>query len=251
MAIRKRIGVMMPATNTTVEPDFHRVAPPGVTVHSQHLWLTTHGFGPDEIREAMDRMNDQLEEGARYLAQGKVEVVSMVGTTNSFYRDVAWSDEMERIMSRGAGGLPAVATSPSVVQALKFFGAKKISAATPYPDWSNERLKAYFESAGFEVLNVEGEPWASKAGAQRMNDQDPEAIVEFGSRVCRDEADVLFCPCTGWRAFEAAPELEQRLGKPVVTAVQATAWRVFRKAGITQSIAGNGRLLELMPPIED
>ena len=84
-----------------------------------------------------------------------------------------------------------------------------------------------------------------------MNDQDPETIVDFGSRVCRDDADVLFCPCTGWRAFEAAPELEQRLGKPVVTAVQATAWRVFRKAGITESISGNGRLLELMPPIED
>ena len=251
MAIRKRIGIMMPATNTTVEPDFHRVAPPEVTIHSQHLWLTTHGLEPEEIREAMDRMNDQLEEGARYLAQGTVEIVSMVGTTNSFYRDIEWSNEMERVMSRGAGGLPAVATSPSVVQALNFFGAKKISVATPYPDWSNDRLKLYFEAAGFEVLNVEGEPWASKAGAQRMNDQDPEVIVDFASRVCRDDADVLFCPCTGWRAMEAAPELEQRLGKPVVTAVQATAWRVFRKAGITQSIKGEGRLLELMPPVAD
>ena len=251
MAIRKRIGIMMPATNTTVEPDFHRAAPQEVTIHSQHLWLTTHGLEPEEIREAMDRMNDQLEEGARYLAQGKVEIVSMVGTTNSFYRDIEWSNEMERVMSRGAGGLPAVATSPSVVRALNFFGAKKISVATPYPDWSNERLKLYFEAAGFEVLNVEGEPWASKAGAQRMNDQDPEVIVDFAARVCREEADVLFCPCTGWRAMEAAPELEQRLGKPVVTAVQATAWRVFRKAGITQSIKGEGRLLELMPPVED
>ena len=101
MAIRKRIGIMMPATNTTVEPDFHRVAPPGVTVHSQHLWLTNHGFGADDIRDAMDGMNDQLEQGARYLAQGAVEVVSMVGTTNSFYRDVAWSNEMENIMSPG------------------------------------------------------------------------------------------------------------------------------------------------------
>ncbi len=247
MAIRKRIGIMVPATNTTVEPDFHRIAPPGVTIHSQRLWLTNAGTG----KEAMDQMNAQLEEGARRLAQGKVEVVNMTGTTNSFYRDLAWSDEMERIMSRGAGGIPAVATSPSVVRALNYFGARKISVATPYPDWNNGRLKIYFESAGFDMLNVEGEPWASKAGAQGINDQDAEVIVDFASRVCMDEADVLFCPCTAWRSMEAAAELEQRLGRPVVTAVQATAWRTFRKAGITQSIAGNGRLLELMPPVDD
>ena len=251
MAVRKRVGIMMPTTNTTVEPDFNRIAPPGVTIHAQHLWLTAHGLGQQSIQESMDQMNDQLEEGARYLAQGKVEIVSMVGTTNSFYRDIAWSNEMERIMSRGAGGLPAVATSPSVVQALNYFGAKKISVATPYPDWSNERLKLYFESAGFDVLNVEGEPWASKAGPQGMNDQDPELIVDFASSICREDADALVCSCTGWRAMEAAAELEQRLGKPVITAVQATAWHTFQKIGITQSISGNGSLLEIMPPVED
>jgi maleate cis-trans isomerase len=246
MAIRKRIGILVPATNTTVEPDFHRIAPPGVTIHSQRLWLTNSSTG----QRGMDEMNAQLEEGARYLAQGKVEIVTMVGTTNSFYKDIAWSDQMEQIMARGAG-VPAVATSPSVVRALNFFGARKISVATPYPDWNNQRLKAYFESAGFQVLNVEGEPWASRAGAQGVNDQDPEVIVDFASRVCREDADALFCPCTGWRAMEAASELEERLGKPVVTAVQATAWRTFRKAGITGSIRGNGRLLELMPPVQD
>lgn len=251
MAVRKRIGVMMPTTNTTVEPDFNRIAPPDVTIHAQHLWISSFREGPDAIREAMDEMNSQLEQGAWYLAQGKVEIVSMVGTTNSFYRDRAWSNEMEQLMSRASGGLPAVATSPSVVQALNHFGAKKISVATPYPDWSNERLKLYFDSAGFDVLNVEGEPWAAQAGPQGMNDQDPELIVEFASKVCREDADALFCACTGWRAMEAAAELEQRLGKPVVTSVQATAWRTFRKVGITQSISGSGSLLEQMPPVAD
>ena len=130
MAIRKRIGIMVPATNTTVEPDFHRIAPSGVTIHSQRLWIGNADTG----QEGMDGMNAQLEEGARHLAQGKVDVGNMTGTTNSFYRDLEWSNEMERVMSRGAGGIPAVATSPSVVRALNYFGAKKISVATPYPD---------------------------------------------------------------------------------------------------------------------
>ena len=246
MAIRKRIGVMVPATNSTVEPDFHRIAPLGTSSHSQRLWLTNEAIGKD----GMDEMNSQLEQGARYLRQAKIDVVTMVGTTNSFYRGIEWSSQMEQIMGTAAG-VPAVATSPSVAQALNYFGAKKISVASPYPDWNNERLREYFEAQGFDVLNVEAEPWAAQAGAQGINDQDPEVILEFATKVCRPEADALFCPCTAWRAMEAAAELEQRLGKPVVTSVQATAWRTFRKVGITDPIHGFGRLLELMPDPQD
>ena len=146
-----------------------------------------------------------------------------------------------------AVGVPAVAISPSVAQALRTFGARKVSVASPYPNWNNERLKEYFEEQGFQVLNVETEPWAAQAGAQGINDQYPQVILEFARWVCRSDADALFCPCTAWRAMEVAQELEDHLGKPVVTAVQATAWRTFRKAGITDSVSGFGRLLELMP----
>ena len=257
MAVRKRIGILVPATNSTAEPDFHRIAPEGTTIHSQRLWLTNDALGKD----GMDQMNAELEHGARYLSQAKVEVVTMVGTSNSgdhlaseeavgganrFFRGIEWSRQIEDIMGRAAG-VPAVATSPSVAQALKTLGAKKISVASPYPDWNNERLKGYFEAQGFEVLNVEAEPWAAQAGTQGINDQDPEVILDFATKVCRTDADVLFCPCTAWRAMEAAQELEDRLRKPVITSVQATAWRTFHKAGLTDPIRGFGQLLEMMP----
>ena len=244
MDARRRIGILVPVTNTTAEPDFHRAAPPGTTVHSQRLWLANERAGQERI----DAMNAELEQGARYLAQGKMDVLAMVGTTNSFYRGIGYGDDMEEIMAR-VSGVPSVATSPSVAKALKFFGARKISVATPYPTWNNDRLKEYYSALGFQVLNVDGEPWCAAAGAREINDLEPMAIAEFAAGVCRPQADALFCPCTGWRAMEAAGELERRLQIPVVTAVQATVWRTFRKAGITRPIAGSGRLLELMPAI--
>ena len=247
MSDRKRIGVIVPATNTTVEADFNRIAPPGMTIHGQRLWLNDGDQGSGDVR---DRMNTELEKAARYLAQGKMDVVAMVGTTNSFYKGPAWGDEMERIMGRGAG-VPGIATSPSVVQAFRFFGAKKISVASPYPEWNNRKLQEYLEAVGFEVLNIEAEPDASRAGAQGVNDQDPEVVIEFCERACLPEADLLFCSCTAWRAMEAAEELERCLGRPVITSTQATAWRAFRTAGISESISGEGRLLELMPPVPE
>ena len=39
--------------------------------------------------------------------------------------------------------------------------------------------------------------------------------------------------------------LEQDLGKPVISSVQASLWRALRLAGVRQTVAGHGRLLRL------
>ena len=245
MAIRTRIGVMIPSTNTTFEADCQLVAPKDVTIHGQRLWLTNDFSDAD----GMDRMNAEIESAARYLATAKVDAIAYGCTTGSFYKGSGWDKEMLDLI-QSAAEVPATATSPSVVEALRFFGAKRISVASPYPAWNNEKLRAYLEAQGFEVLNVEGEPRAVESGNQGINDQDPESIVEFASRVCLPEADALLCSCTAWRALEAVDELEQRTGKPVVTSNQATIWATFRGLGLTPQIRGFGKLLESLSAVK-
>ena len=236
MTIRTRIGLLVPSTNTTCEPDFYRVAPPDVTIHTGRLWLTD-----EEEEQAVDRMNTEVEQGSRYLKTAAVDVLAYGCTTGSFYKGQGYDAEMLKTMQR-ASGAPAVATAPAVVEALRSLGAAKISVATPYPEWSNRRLRSYYEAAGFDVLNVEGEPTAAKAGNQGTNDLSPESIVEFASRVCRPEADVLFCSCTAWRSFEVVQELESRVGRPVVTANQATAWAALKRVGVRRPDPSFGTL---------
>lgn len=241
--LRKRIGVMVPSTNTTFEADFQMVAPRDVTIHGQRLWLTNDAAG----EEGMNRMNAEVETGARYLATAKVDVIAYGCTTGSFYKGPGWDRDMIALMERVAG-VPAVATAPSVVEALRFFGARRISVATPYPEWNNRQLRAYLEALGFEVLNVEGEPRAARSGNQGINDQDPEDVLAFAPGVCRPDADALLCSCTAWRSVEVVDALEQRTGKPVVTSNQASIWAAFGKAGIARPISGFGRLLASPAP---
>jgi maleate isomerase len=239
-SVRRRIGVMVPSTNTTCEADFNMVVPRDVTVHGQRLWMTNDATGDG----AYERMNDEIETGARYLATGKVDVIAYGCTTGSFYRGPGWDREMLALITRAAG-VPAVATTPSVVEALRAFGARRLSVATPYPEWNNERLRAYLEAQGFEVLNVDGEPRAAAAGNQGINDQPPESVVEFAARVCRPEADALLCSCTAWRSVEAVDALERRTAKPVVTSNQATIWAALRALGVEHAVRGFGRLFAL------
>src|SRR5260370_36756297 len=139
MTIRRRIGLLGPSTNSTGEPDFHMTVPDGVSVHSHHLWLDSNIGGPS----AMEGMNSELAQGARYLAPLGIEVICMAGTTNSFYKGLQGSAWMEEEMSKAAGG-PAVASSPSVAKALGYLGAKRVPGATPYPKGNNHRPQDYF-----------------------------------------------------------------------------------------------------------
>jgi maleate isomerase len=243
MSVRKRIGVMVPSTNTTCEADFNMAVPRDVTVHGQRLWLTNDANGD----AAYQRMNGEIETGARYLATARVDVIAYGCTTGSFYKGPGWDRDMLALIEREAH-VPAVATTPSVVAALRAFGARRVSVATPYPDWNNQRLRAFLEALGFEVLNVDGEPAAAASGNQGINDQSPESVVAFASRVCRPEADVLLCSCTAWRSVEAVDTLERRTGKPVVTSNQATIWMALGAIGVTQPVRGFGRLFELPAP---
>src|SRR3989442_5844333 len=243
MASRTRIGLLVPSTNTTCEADFQLALPRGFTVHGQRLWLTNDAQGD----ESMLRMNAEIETGARYLATANVDAISYGCTTGSFFKGPGWDREMVEMIERTAR-VPAVATSPSVVAALRSLGARRISVATPYPEWNNQRLRAYLEAQGFEVLNLEAEPHAARAGNQGINDQSPESVIAFASRVCRPEADALLCSCTAWRSVEAADALERRTGKPVVTSNQATIWTALGAIGVTQWIGGFGRLFERPAP---
>jgi maleate cis-trans isomerase len=234
---RKRIGVMVPSTNTTCEADYQMVAPRGVTVHGQRLWLTN--TAQDEA--GMNRMNAEIESGARYLATACVDVIAYGCTTGSFYLGRGWDREMVQVIERAAG-VPAVATSPAVVAALRAVGARRVSVATPYPEWTNQRLRAYLEAVGFEVLNIEADVDAAAAGNQGINDREPAGIVEFAARACRPEADALLCSCTAWRALEGVAELERRIGRPVVTSNQASIWAALGALGVTTPIVGFGEL---------
>lgn len=231
---------MVPSTNTTVEADFQIAAPKDVTIHGERLWLTNKF---DDAR-SMDRMNSEIEEASKYLATAAVDVIAYGCTTGSFYKGRGWDKEMLRLIEKAAK-VPAVGTSPAVVAALRAFKAKKISVATPYPDWNNGKLRDYLVSEGFTVLNLKGDPRGAHSGNQEINDLEPEGIIEFSSKLCRDDADALFCACTAWRAMETAEELERITGKTVITSNQATFWAALSKAGIDAPVHGYGKLLEM------
>lgn len=238
MPPRIRIGLIVPSSDATYEPDFYMAAPPHVTLHSHRMWLPENDLGQDQ----MDRMNSEVLNAVRYLSTARMDAIAYGGTTSSFYRGPGWDEELIR-MIEGESGLPAAVTTLSVAMALRSLGIKKLSIATPYPKWNNERLWDYMEKSGFEVLNLEADNWTREADSRMINDREPEDILDFAAESLNPNADGIFCSCTAWRALEIVDRLEQRTGKPAVTSNQANIWAIFGKLGLTAPIEGLGRLL--------
>jgi maleate isomerase len=236
MAERKRIGLLVPSNNATVEPDFCNAVPRSVTVHSHHLWSDVDPRRPART----EKLGDEFLQAARFLTPMRLGVLALA------QGNAASEDQFARIF-----GVPAVASSPSVVQALRHYQIERLAIFTPYSDYVNGRLWEFFQNFRFEVVGASGDPALSWNSLQDTNLQDPADIAAFVTSSCPDNADALVLSGSAWRSLEAVHDIESATGKLVVTTNQATIWRAVRKLGVTDGTQGWGRLIAEMPPIED
>ena len=241
----KRIGALVPSTNQVVEPDFNMMAPKGVTVLAERMWLG----GPSEPgggdgSELMD-MNADIQRASKYVASADVDAIAYACTSGTYRTGtIDYSREIGQAITRETG-LPSIIALEASIEALKFVGARRLSLAGPYGDLLlKERLKPLLESEGFGVVSAEGEPeMKQRTRAVVIGNQDPEVVLNFVVANVAAEADTVFLPGTAWRAVEIVDELEKRLGKTVITVNQATFWKALWTLGVAEPIQGFGKLL--------
>ena len=242
MVKKTRIGLIVPAGNTTFEPDFATVAPSDVTLHAHRVYSS--GKHKVECEEFIDEVNRSVKEASRVLSMAKPKAIAYGFTTATFYRGIKHAKEIVRTIEDISGAI-GIVPSLAILEALAFFKAKKISIATPYPAWNNHVLLEFFRETDIEVLKLNGDSRpAEKAIQSPMWDQEPKDILKFTVNSCHSKADVLLLPCTAWRSFEVVEQIENKLDIPVVTANQATIWKTFRELGIKYVINNHGTLLK-------
>ena len=231
---RKKLGLILPSSNTTVEPDFHRVLPTNVSLHASRIWVV------DVTHDDLEAMNSDAEMAARYVGTAEVDAIAYACTSGSFIGGPGYDQELLARITAEAGGAPSVGTSPAMVTALRAVGIQRVSVVTPYTDTINKRLTAFLSAHGFDVLSMAGQQIVPNV---EIGAQAPETIMAFAKANFDPTADGLFLSCTNWRAMEVAAQLEHEIGKPVVTSNQATFWAALNALNIEARIDGYGRLL--------
>ena len=230
---RGKIGVIVPSLNNTLEPEFNRMAPPGIAIFATRLRLE-RGV-PDDLRA----MAELAEQAGELLLHADVDIIAYCCTTGSLIDGVDW-DRALAARIHEATGLPVTTTASAVIGAMRELGIERVSVATPYIDEVNEIERAFIEAHGIRVINIEGLQFTR---GEELHGLEPEAARAFCRAAADDRADGLFISCTDFAAIDFVAELERDLSRPVITSNTATLWEVLRTLGHDAPIEGFGRLL--------
>lgn len=226
------LGVIVPH-DMALDHELWRWTPEGVALL---FTRTPHSPLPVTVEMAM-------QVGDTAVVQQRVKDLMAVAPTAYVYACTAGSfvhgTEGERALVQAmiqAGAPTALTTSGALVQALRQLGAGRVAMATPYQPEITERLRRYLEECGIEV--VASSDLGLVSGIWRVPyTTTAELIIDADD----GDADAVLVSCTNLPTYDVIAPLEARLGKPIVTANQATMWAVLGLVG--QAAEGAGQRL--------
>jgi maleate isomerase len=225
-----RIGLLLPSSNTTMEPDLYSMAPKDVTVHTARMMLR------EVTPEGLEEMAGEATRAAQLLKTANVDILAYGCTSGSLIRGVEWEKSLKRRLEE-TGGVPAITTAGAVVKGLRALGAERVSVFTPYTDAVNMHEKSFLEAHGYRVDTMRGLGLTDNQRICRVSMMQLESFL-----VPAPGSDAVFVSCTNLPVVHLIERLEERHRLPFVTSNQATMWATLR--GLHRSnVDGYGSLL--------
>ena len=240
---RARIGLIYMASSWVMEPEFQRMAPAGVTIHTTRIAFTKATV------EGVGQMGGsaEVEHCTALLATAPLSVICFGGTSATFVHGRGWDVLVRERMAKVSGGIAVTTSSTASLEAMRAVGARRIVFTGPYVPEVTERGTRFFEDNGFAVAKAVGLGITDDHALGSVPLAEVDRMVRAADH---PGADAIFISCTNFRTIGVLAALERDLGKPVVSAIQASFWQCLRLAGVGDAIDGYGRLLTLPAPPE-
>jgi maleate cis-trans isomerase len=225
----RKLGLIVPSWNTVMEYEVQRMTGGAMSVHTARIPHTA------DTEENLLWLGTQAPGAATLLSHAKVDVICYGCAAGGFLKgpveDRALGAKIEE-----ATGIPVAISSSAVADALRALGAARVSLASPYAPWLNERLRQYLTAAGFEVMAMQG------LDTQNHSAVTTERIEALITEVDRPDAQAIFVSCSNFPTLGIIESMERKLGKPVVASNQASMWKMLRLMSDRRALPGAGRL---------
>jgi maleate isomerase len=241
LGYRKRIGVVVPSTNTTVGPECELFRVPGVTCHTGRVTIKERPLNTaDAFFEHMSMMREGMGTAIDQIMTAGLDHLILGIALETFWGGVAAAETLQAELAKRAG-VGITMGSTAAVAALRRFGVERIAILTPHQPRGDEVVRAYMAEAGFQVVRLKGLACASP----RLIAQVPLYDIRAALReIDGDDVDALLQVGTALPTVAVAAEAEGWLGKPVLAINTVSYWDAIRRCGIEDRVMGHGRILE-------
>jgi maleate cis-trans isomerase len=229
----RRIGLLLPSSNTIQEPEFTRILPDGLTLHAARLPLRTADAA------AKTRLVEDIETESRKLADADVDVIVLATTASCCHNGIFYGRELiDRI--EAASQRPATTASAALILALTALNVQRLAIAAPWGDAVNAMVAAFLVASGFTVVAQRAMGHVSDLEIGLLPEQ---TAFELGQAVDQPQAQTVMLASANWPTLRIVDRLEAAIDKPVLTTSQISLWAVLRLVEYQAPVFGWGRLL--------
>jgi maleate isomerase len=237
---RRTFGVLVPSTNTSVQPEFDGMRPPGVTNHISRIRIPNLALRSDEDFNELIRLIVEAQDEAIDSIMTCEPDQLVLGISAETFWDGLGASQALRTRLEQRTGLPVSMGADACHAVLRLLGAKRIAVITPYFPVGDRNVVRFFEESGYAVVRIKGLSCPSPVAIARVTEAELAATLRA---VDGDDIDAIVQVGTNLAMARLAPEAERWLGKPVVAINTAIYWHALRTAGIPDRIEGWGPLL--------
>jgi maleate isomerase len=229
-----RIGLLIPSSNSSVEPEFYRALPPEVTLHTARLFLSHIS------EETINAMLNELDQQSKLLASADVDVIMLGAVAPGFLKGSRYDQELGERITAATGKL-ASTTATALLSALRALKISRIAIGAPYDAVVSQIATRFLKANDIEVVATRELGISENLTVGRLP---PQSAYDMGVELDCPEAEAIVFAGTNWRTMEITASLEARIGKPVISTTAAALWSALRLVGWHGSLAGQGRLLQ-------
>jgi maleate isomerase len=233
----RRLGIIVPSSNTTMETEFNEMVPDGYTVHSARMRMR------NVTAEELKRMDMDSLEAAVELSDAKVSAIGYGCTIAIMSREAGYDAVVRRRIERKVG-IPTIISATAVLAAMKALGMRSVAIATPYTKELTKAEVDFVSKSGFEVSDYRGLGIESNTEVGNLKDS---VAAELVRELDYQNADGVLISCAQMPSARIIDDLESEIKKPVVSTNTATLWAMLQRLRVNDSIRGYGRILEKPP----
>ena len=239
---RAKIGVLVPFTNTNLEPDMMLMRCPGTTVHFQRMG----GYDVDEI-PGSDQMAglgaSDISHDLRMISGVRPDVVLYGCTSATLTHGPSFDAELAEDIKAGSGALSLTAAG-SLVAAIQALGVTKVGFSSPYLGEINVQAMDFLAQNGIETVKCADV--GRELGNYGQGELTPDEVFDLACEADHPDAQAIVLSCTDMRSVEAVARIEAALDKPVVTSNQAMMFALMRALELPRHAGVPGRLFDLL-----
>jgi maleate isomerase len=241
LGFRRKIGIVVPSTNTICQPESELLRPRGVTNHVGRISIRERPLTSEQaFMEHVQAMREGMRAAIDQVMTCQPDHLIMGVALEAFWGGSSQADTLQAELTQRAG-VGVSMGSTACAAALRKLGATRIAVLTPHQPRGDEQVQRYFEEAGFSIQRLIGLKCASPTLIAHTTEK---AMIDALRALDGDDVDAIVQVGTNLAAVDLCAAAERWFAKPVLAINAVTYWDALRRLGIEDRIYGHGSVLE-------